>query len=312
MARCMNTSKKIWMDRSLVPWEKARVHILTHTLHYGCGVFEGIRCYETKKGPAVFRLKDHVKRLFNSARLVGMKIPYSEREIYNAVLQTVSANKLKECYIRPIVYYGYGQMGLNPIGAKVNVGIAAWKWGAYLGQDGIINGVRIKISPWRRHSPKAMPVEAKVCGAYVNSILTKVDAVNTGYGEAVMLDEKGYVAEATGENIFIVKKGVLITPPRGNILLGITRASILEIAKGESIKTAERRITKKQLYNADEAFLTGTAAEVTPIREVDGRKLGSGKPGAITKQLQSAFYKAIHGKLPRYEKWLDYVAKAAD
>lgn len=297
----------IWLNGKFVKWADAKVHVLSHALHYGGGVFEGIRCYDTEKGPAVFRLKDHMKRLYYSAEVFGLKIPFKRQELYDLTLELITKNNLKECYIRPIAYYGYGQMGLNPIGAKVDVSIAAWPWGAYLGEEGIKNGIRMKISPWIRPPTNIMPTNAKVNGNYVNSILAKVDAVETGFEEAILLDIKGNIAECTGENLFIVKDNVLITPPTDNTLKGITRDSIMQIALDFEVKVEERLFNKDKLYAADEAFLTGTAAEVTPIREVDGKQIGEGKPGPITKKLQAKYYEAIHGKAPEYEKWLDFV-----
>ena len=297
----------IWLNGKFVKWADAKVHILSHALHYGGGVFEGIRCYDTEKGPAVFRLKDHMKRLYYSAEVFGLKIPFKRQELYDITLELIAKNGLTECYIRPIAYYGYGQMGLNPIGAKVDVSIAAWPWGAYLGEEGIKNGIRMKISPWIRPPTNVMPTNAKVNGNYVNSILAKVDAVETGFEEAILLDIKGNVAECTGENLFIVKDNVLITPPTDNTLKGITRDSIMQIALDFEVKVEERLFNKDKLYAADESFLTGTAAEVTPIREVDGKQIGEGKPGPITKKLQAKYYEAIHGKAPEYEKWLDFV-----
>ena len=297
----------IWMNGEFVEWKEARVHFLTHALHYGSAVFEGIRCYETQKGPAVFRLKDHLKRLYYSASVLGLKIPFKESELFDATIQLIKKNDLKECYIRPIAYYGYGQMGLNPIGAKVDVGIAAWPWGAYLGEDGIKNGVRVKISPWVRPPTNVMPTNAKVSGNYVNSIMAKVDAVESGFDEAILVDIKENLAECTGENLFIVNDNVLITPPTDNVLKGITRESIVQIALDFDFKVEERLFSKDKLYSADECFMTGTAAEVTPIREVDGKAIGSGKPGPVTKKLQAKYYEAIRGKAEEYEKWLDFV-----
>ena len=303
----MQKVKFIWLNGSFVPWEKAKVHFLTHALHYGSAVFEGIRCYDTGKAPAVFRLKDHIKRLFYSADVFGMQIPYTEAEVCSAVLQTIKANKLRECYIRPIAFYGYGQMGLNPIGAKVDFGIAAWPWGAYLGKEGLEKGIRMRISSWVRPPTNVMPTNAKVAGNYVNSILAKVEAIKTGFEEAILLDIKGNVAECSGENLFIVKNGVLITPPTDNTLRGITRDSIIQIAKGFGIKVQEKLFKKAELYAADEAFLTGTAAEVTPIREVDDKQIGEGKPGPVSKKLQAKFYEVIRGKDKKYLHWLDFV-----
>ena len=304
----LTPTKLIWMDGKLVPWEKANVHVLTHTLHYGLGVFEGIRCYETDKGPAVFRLKDHIRRLENSAKLVGMKLPYSADQLVSAVKQTTKANEIKECYIRPIAFYGYGVMGLNPKGSPVNVAIAVWPWGTYLGEEGLEKGVRVKISKWLRIDPRILPPQAKLVANYANSIFAKLDALNSGHDEAILLNTQGLVAEGPGENVFIVKNSVLITPPLSACALeGITRNSIMKIAKDKGIKFEERNITKEQLYNADEAFFTGTAAEVAPIREIDGHAIGGGQRGKITGELQSTFFAAARGKIAEYESWLDHV-----
>jgi len=304
----LTPTKFIWMDGKFVPWNKANIHVLTHTLHYGLGVFEGIRCYETPKGSAVFRLKEHILRLENSAKIVGMKLPYSVDRLVRAVNDTVKANCIKECYIRPIAYYGYGVMGLNPKGADVNVAIAVWPWGTYLGEEGLENGIRAKISPWRRIHSSILPPDAKVVANYANSILAKVDALNSGYDEAILLNMKGDVAEGPGENLFMVKSGKLITPPLSSGALGgITRDSIIKIARDERIDFKEQNISPKYLYSADEAFFTGTAAEVTPIRAIDGRKIGNGRRGPITEKLQRIFFNTVRGKEKKYEKWLDYV-----
>ncbi|MEM2878314.1 MAG: branched-chain amino acid transaminase [Candidatus Hadarchaeales archaeon] len=304
----LTPTKYIWMNGKLVPWKKATVHVLTHTLHYGMGVFEGIRCYRTPKGPAVFRLKEHVKRLENSAKLVGMKIPYSEENIISAIKNTIRANDIEECYIRPIVFYGYGVMGLNPEGAPVNFAVAVWPWGTYLGEEGLEKGVRAKISPWIRIHPKILPPHAKLVANYANSILAKVDALSSGYDEAILLNVEGYVAEGPGENLFIVKKNKLITPPTSaGALSGITRDSVMKIAHDEKIEVMERDFKPDEIYDADEAFFTGTAAEVTPIREVNGRKIGSGNRGPITERIQRIFFNAVRGREKRYERWLDYV-----
>ena len=303
----MEEAKYIWMNGKFLPWEKAQVHFLTHGLHYGSAVFEGIRCYEAGECSAVFRLMDHLKRFHYSSSALNMKIPFSEAELYSVVIELVKRNELKECYIRPLAYFGYGQMGLNPVGAKVEVGIAAWPWGAYLGEEGIKHGIVTKISPWVRPPRHIMPTAAKVSGSYVNSIMAKVDAIMTGYTEGLLLDINGNVAECTGENIFIVKDSVLITPTLENALEGITRASIIRIARDQGIKVEERNFPKEVLYNADESFLTGTAAEITPIREVDGRPIGEGKPGPLTKKLQDIYYDAIHGRVEKYMEWLDFV-----
>lgn len=306
----LTPTKLIWMDGKLVPWKEAKVHVLTHTLHYGMGVFEGIRCYKTEKGPAVFRLKDHMKRLENSAKLAGMKLPYSVAELVKATKRIIEANEIEECYIRPIAYYGYGVMGLDPEDSKVNVTIAVWPWGTYLGEEGLERGVRAKISPWARVHPRILPPQAKIVGNYVNSILAKVDALKSGYDEAILLNMDGNVAEGPGENLFIVKNGELMTPPLSSgALEGITRDSIIKIAKDEGIDFEERNISREELHVADEAFFTGTAAEVTPIREIDGRRIGDGKRGPITTKLQQIFFNAVRGKEPKYEFWLDYLRK---
>ena len=304
----LTPTKLIWMDGKLVHWEKANVHVLTHTLHYGLGVFEGIRCYETDKGPAVFRLGDHIRRLENSAKLVGMKLPYSVDEIVSAVKQTIKANEIKECYIRPIAFYGYGVMGLNPEGSPINVAIAVWPWGTYLGEEGLEKGVRAKISRWIRIDPRILPPQAKLVANYANSIFAKLDALSSGYDEAILLNTQGAVTEGPGENVFIIKNGTLITPPlSAGALEGITRDSIIRIARDKKIKFEERNISLEQLYGAEEAFFTGTAAEVTQIREIDDRVIGDGRRGRITGELQSTFFGAARGKIAGYESWLDYV-----
>ena len=306
----LTPTKFIWMDGELVPWEKANVHVLTHTLHYGLGVFEGIRCYKTEKGPAVFRLKDHIKRLEDSAKLVGMRLPYSVDDLVQATKETIKSNEIEECYIRPIAFYGYGVMGLNPKGSKVNVAIAVWPWGTYLGEEGLERGIRAKISPWLRIHPRILPPQAKVVANYANSILAKVDALNSGYDEAILLNMEGFIAEGPGENLFIVENGKLVTPPLSSgALEGITRDSIIKIARDEGISFEERDISREQLYAADEAFFTGTAAEVTPIREVDGKPIGGGKRGRVTEKLQRVFFNTVRGKEPKYESWLDYVGR---
>ncbi len=304
----LTPTKLIWMDGKLVPWKKANVHILTHTLHYGLGVFEGIRCYRTRKGPAVFRLTDHIRRLENSAKLVGMKLPYSKDKLVKATRKTIRANHIEECYIRPIAYYGYGGMGLNPEGSRVNMAIAVWPWGTYLGEEGLEKGVRAKISPWRRIHPSILPPHAKVVANYANSILAKVDALRSGYDEAILLNMDGNIAEGPGENLFIVERGKLVTPPLSSGALGgITRDSIINIAGDEGIGFEERDLRPEDLYRASEAFFTGTAAEVTPIREVDGKRIGNGKRGPITERLQRIFFNAVRGREPKYMSWLDYV-----
>ncbi len=306
----LTPTKLIWMDGKLIPWKKANVHVLTHTLHYGLGVFEGIRCYKTAKGPAVFRLGDHIRRLESSAKLVGMKLPYSVDKLVRATKETIKANRIEECYIRPIAFYGYGVMGLNPKGAPVNVAIAVWPWGTYLGEESLKRGVRVKISPWLRIDPRILPPQAKLVANYANSILAKVDALKSGFDEAILLNTEGFIAEGPGENVFMVRNGLLTTPPlSAGALGGITRDSIIKIARDQIIKFEEQNISREQFYGADEAFFTGTAAEVTPIREVDGRTIGDGKRGPITERLQRIFFDVVRGEVPKYEAWLDHVGE---
>ncbi len=298
--------KKIWMNGSLVDWEDAKIHVLTHALHYGSGVFEGIRCYNTEQGPAVFRLKEHIQRLFDSAKLYFMDIPFSVDELIQAVKDTIKANDLNECYIRPIVFRGYGEMGLNPLNAPVEVSIAVWPWGAYLGEEGLKNGIRVKTSSFQRISPNILPPIAKATGQYINSILAKVESMKAGYDEALLLDSRGFVSEGPGENLFIVKNGVLFTPPEhASILRGITRDSVIQIAQHLGYEVVEQDITRASLYLADEAFYTGTAAEITPIREIDGYEIG--KPGKITREIQNMFFDIIKGKVEEFSEWLDHL-----
>ena len=299
-------TEKIWMNGKLVDWKDAKIHVLTHALHYGSGVFEGIRCYNTDKGPAVFRLVEHMERLEDSARMYMKTIPYTTDDLCQATKDLIKANKLKECYIRPLVYRGYGEMGLNPLKCPVEVSIAAWKWGSYLGEEGLKNGIRAKISSFQRISPNILPSGAKGTGQYLNSILAKLEAIDVGYDEAIMLDNRGFISEGPGENIFIVKNGVIYTPPEhASILLGLTRDSAMKIARDMEYDVEEIDITRGMLYLADEAFFTGTAAEITPIRLVDGREIG--KPGPVTKAIQAKYFDVVHGKDKKYEDWLDYV-----
>jgi branched-chain amino acid aminotransferase len=298
---------RIWMDGAMVDWDEARVHILTHTLHYGLGLFEGIRCYQTDRGPAIFRLPEHVSRLFEGAHIIGMPFPFTEDQITSAIKQTVRENALEECYIRPLVYVGYGKMGLNPLGIPMRVAIAVWPWGAYLGEEGLASGIRVRISSFTRHHPNIMMTKAKVVGNYANSQLAKVEAVQTGYDEALLLDPAGYVAEGSGENVFIVRHGILKTPPLMSILDGITRASVIEVARLEGIPLREEPLSRDELYIADEMFFTGTAAEITPVREVDKRAIGTGKPGPLTKRLQRQFFDIVHGRDERFKEWLTYL-----
>ena len=303
----VNESKKIWMDGKFVDWADANVHILTHTLHYGTGAFEGIRCYKTKSGSAVFRLQEHVDRLFDSCRILNVNPPFSPAKIKKAIVDTIKINKLKECYIRPLIYIGYGAMGLYPKDNPIRVAIAVWPWGAYLGEDGIKNGIRVKVSSFSRLHVNVTMTKSKTCGDYVNSTLAKSEAIACGYDEALLLDTNGLVSEGTGQNIFIVRNGVLKTPPLPSVLEGITRKSIIEMAQKKRIGISEGNFTRDEIYIADEAFFTGTAAEVTPIKEVDGRTIGNGKPGPITGKLQDLFFKIVKGEDKAYKSWLTYI-----
>jgi len=305
----LEKSEKIWLDGSFVPWHEANVHVLTHTLHYGLGVFEGVRCYQTKKKKsAIFRLHEHVDRLFNSAIVLGIDIPFSQKEIFTAIQLVVRKNKLKECYIRPIVFLGHNQMGLNPNGVDVRVAIAAWPWGTYLGDEGISRGIRVRISSFTRHHVNITMTRAKACGHYVNSILAKTEAVRDGYDEAILLDSQGYVSEGSGENIFLLSKGRLKTPALScSNLEGITRDSVFDIAKHLKIEVEEGRVTRDELYIADEVFLTGTAAEITPVREIDNRTIGNGKRGKATTRIQKMFFEIVHGNHAKFKKWLSEV-----
>jgi branched-chain amino acid aminotransferase len=302
-------SKLIWMDGELVPWDDARIHVLTHTLHYGCGVFEGIRAYSTSRGPAVFRLTDHIARLFDSARIFMIDVPFTPEEIVEATKETVRVNGLPECYIRPIVYLGYGEMGLNPLPSPVQVAIAVWPWGAYLGDEGVRNGVRMKISSWQRHDPNALPPAAKGTGMYINSSMAKVEALKAGYDEAILLSPQGFVSECTGENIFVVKGGRIITPPTSaGALAGITQDSVMTIARDLDYPVEVGSILRSDLYTADEAFLTGTAAEVVPIRSVDDRLVGrTGEPGPMTRRIQEVYQATVRGQVDRYKDWVEHV-----
>lgn len=298
---------KIWMDGAFVDWDKAQIHVLSHTLHYGMGVFEGIRCYETANGSAVFRLQEHLDRLYDSALIGGLKIPYAKEELKQAIVDTVKINNMQACYIRPLVYLGYGEMGINNRHNPVNVAIAVWPWGAYLGEDALAGGIRVCVSSYTRHHVNVMMTKAKICGNYANSQLAKMEAVNSGYDEAVMLDVQGNVAEGSGENIFIVRRGELKTPPLTAILEGITRNSIIDLARYLGLTVREAIFSRDELYIADEAFFTGTAAELTPIREVDNRMIGDGRPGPITHRLQQAFFRVVQGKEDTFKEWLTYI-----
>jgi branched-chain amino acid aminotransferase len=301
-------AKFIWFDGKMIPWDQAQVHVLTHTLHYGMGVFEGIRAYQCQDGrTAIFRLKEHTRRLFDSAHVMLLKIPFSQDEINNACCELLRVNDQKEAYIRPLVFLGEGVMGLNPTGSPVQVAVVSWVWGAYLGDEGLRHGIRVKTSSFIRHHVNIMMTKTKTVGNYVNSIMAKLEAVDAGYDEALLLDTEGYVCEASGENIFIVRDGVIKTPPLTSVLSGITRDCVFTIAKDLGFKTKEERFSRDELYLADEAFFTGTAAEITPIREVDGRIIGPGEPGPVTQQIQSAYFAAVKGENARYEPWLTYI-----
>ncbi len=297
----------IWYDGKLVPWRDATTHVLTHSLHYGLAVFEGVRAYRTDHGTAIFRLEDHTKRLFNSAHIYQMKIPFSREAISEAQIEVVRRNDLESCYIRPLVFYGSEKMGVSPRGASVHVAIAAWAWGAYLGEEALKQGIRVKISSYaRQHVNVTMP-RAKIASTYANSILANAEALDHGYDEAILLDTQGFVAEGSGENLFIVRDGVLYEPDIACALTGITRASIHQIAADLGVRVESRRLTRDDLYIADEAFFTGTAAEVTPIREIDGRQIGAGERGPVTTRIQKAFFDAVSGKTPKYHHWLSKV-----
>jgi branched-chain amino acid aminotransferase len=301
-------SEFIWHNGEFVAWEDARVHVLTHGLHYGTGVFEGIRCYDTDRGPAIFRHVEHLDRLQRSAALYYMDLPFTTAQLRTATHELISRNGLSSCYIRPIAYRGYGQMGLNPLESPIEVSIAVWPWGAYLGDEGTANGIRAKISSWERISPRALIPAAKASGQYLNSVLAKIESVKAGYDEAILLDEHGCVCEGSGENIYTVRDGVIVTPPQtGSILDGINRRSIIQIARDLGYTVLERDISRAELYLADEVFLTGTAAELVPVREIDDHAIGAGRPGEITRVLQAAFQDVLYGRNERYLEWLDVV-----
>jgi branched-chain amino acid aminotransferase len=298
----------IWFNGEFVKWEDATVHVLTHGLHYGTGVFEGVRCYDTEIGPAVFRHSEHLDRLKKSAELYYMDLPYSLEELRTATKELIARNGLRSCYIRPLVFRGYGTMGLFPLDAPVDVAIAAWEWGSYLGDEGKRNGVRAKVSSWRRISPDSLIPHAKASGQYLNSVLAKIEVHKAGYEEAILLDDHGHVNEGSGENIFVVRDGTIFTPPQtASILDGINRKSAIQIARDLGFEVVERDIARAELYLADEVYVTGTAAELTPVREIDDHPVGEGRPGEITRAVQAAFEDALHGRSERYREWLDPV-----
>jgi branched-chain amino acid aminotransferase len=303
----MEPQGKIWMDGSFVNWADANVHILTHSLHYGLAAFEGIRCYKGKSGSAIFRLPEHVDRLFESAHIGMMTIPYEKKQVAEAIIETVRVNKLDACYIRPLVYIGYGVMGVYPGDNPIKLAIAAWKWGAYLGDAALANGIRARVSSFTRHHVNVSMTRGKISGYYVNSILAKQEAKADGYDEAILLDTEGYVSEGTGENIFLVRKGRIKTTPLTSILQGITRDSVIDLAREQGIAVTEERFTRDEMYIADEVFVTGTAAELTPVREIDNRCIGTGKPGPITLALQKRFFAIVRGEDATHESWLTRV-----
>ena len=296
------------MDGAFVPWDQAQVHVLTHTLHYGLGVFEGIRCYETADGrSAVFRLREHIRRLFASAHILGMKIPFDEATINAACLDTIRQNGLSECYIRPLVFLGEGEMGLHATTNPVRVTIVVWPWGSYLGDEGVKHGIRVKTSSFQRFHVNTMMTKAKAVGHYINSILANQEVRRVGYDEALMLDTDGFVAEASGENLFIVRDGIVKTPPLTSVLPGITRATLITLLREHGHTVVEDRFTRDEVYIADEAFFTGTAAEVTPVRELDDRAIGSGKPGPVTQAMQESYFAVIRGRVAQHRDWLAYL-----
>lgn len=297
----------IWFNGNLVEWRNAQTHVLTHTLHYGMGVFEGVRAYETQNGTAIFRLQDHTKRLFNSAKITGMHLPFTMEEINQAHIEVVKANKLASCYFRPMAFYGSNKLGVAPDQNDVQVIVAAWPWGAYLGEEGMQKGIRVQISSFTRHHPNITMIKAKANGNYMNSIMANTEATRNGYDEAIMLDSNGFVAEGSGENIFIVNDGKLYTPALDAALDGITRRTVMAIATDMNLTVTEKHITRDEVYCADEVFFTGTAAEVTPIREVDGRVIGCGSRGTLTTEIQQRYFDIVHGKNTKYESWLTYI-----
>jgi branched-chain amino acid aminotransferase len=299
---------KIWMDGQLVDWRDAKIHVLTHTLHYGCGAFEGVRAYNTAQGTAIFRLKEHTERLFNSAKILRMKIPFSMEEVMAAQCQVVRENKLESCYLRPLTWIGSQKLGVSPKGNTIHLMVAAWAWGAYLGEDGMKNGIRVKISSYTRHHVNITMTQAKAVSNYTNSILANMEATEDGYDEAMLLDASGFVSEGAGENLFVVKDGVVYTPDlSAGALNGITRNTVMHICKDLGLELVQKRITRDEVYIADEAFFTGTAAEVTPIRELDRIALGNGSRGPVTEKIQTAFFDIVNGRNPKYAHWLTKV-----
>lgn len=299
---------KIWMDGELVDWREAKIHVLSHTLHYGCGVFEGVRAYNTVNGTAIFRLAEHTERLFNSAKILRMKIPFSQEQVNEAQKQVVRENKLDSCYLRPLVWIGSEKLGVSPKGNRIHAMVAAWAWGAYLGEEGMKRGIRVKTSSYTRHHVNITMTQAKAVSNYSNSILANMEALDDGYDEALLLDASGFVSEGAGENIFVVKGGVVYTPDlSAGALNGITRNTVLQICRDLGIEVVQKRITRDEVYIAEEAFFTGTAAEVTPIRELDRVEIGIGSRGPVTEKIQSAFFDIVNGRNPKYAHWLTKV-----
>lgn len=299
---------KIWMDGEMVEWRDAKIHVLTHTLHYGCGAFEGVRAYKTEQGPAIFRLREHTDRLFNSAKILRMPMPFSKEEVMQAQLDVVKANGLDSCYLRPLVWLGSEKLGVSPKGAKVHLMVAAWSWGAYLGEDGMKRGIRVKTSSYTRHHVNVTMTQAKAVSNYTNSILANMEVTEDGYDEALLLDSAGFVSEGAGENIFVIKDGVLYTPDlSAGALNGITRNTIFAICQDMGLELKEKRITRDEIYICDEAFFTGTAAEVTPIRELDRVQIGAGSRGPITEKIQAAYFDIVYGRNAKYSEWLTKV-----
>ena len=299
---------KIWMDGQLVDWRDAKIHVLTHTLHYGCGAFEGVRAYNTAQGTAIFRLKEHTERLFNSAKILRMQIPFSHEEVMAAQCEVVRANKLESCYLRPLTWIGSQKLGVSPRGNRIHLMVAAWAWGAYLGEEGLKRGIRVKTSSYTRHHVNITMTQAKAVSNYTNSILANMEATEDGYDEAMLLDSSGFVSEGAGENLFVVKDGVVYTPDlSAGALNGITRNTVMHICKDLGLELVQKRITRDEVYIADEAFFTGTAAEVTPIRELDRITLGKGSRGPITEKIQTAFFDIVNGRNPKYAHWLTKV-----
>jgi len=297
----------IWFDGKLVPWREAQIHVLTHSLHYGLSVFEGERAYKTDKGPAIFRLKEHTDRLFNSAHIYRMNLPYTREQIMEACCEVVRANNLDSCYIRPIAFYGSEKMGVSPKGAATHVAIAAWPWGAYLGEEGLQKGIRVKTSSYARHHVNVTMARAKFAATYANSILANTEAIQDGYDEALLLDVDGFVAEGAGENVFVIKDGCIYEPEIASALVGITRSTIISLAREMGLEVVSKRLTRDDIYIADECFFTGTAAEVTPVRELDNRTIGTGTRGPITEELQKRYFDVVYGRNEKYEHWLTRV-----